>query len=469
MTTRAHYALPPSLAVAINRAPDYLLPLLLLTIPLEFTKRYFPLQIIEVGRLVIVACLLSLLLQSVMRVREIRLPALRLWLPPPTFIGYAALSAVVVRSSPGLKTVAAMLTYALMALMVYTWTRDRASQNRVWVWLAISCIGLSVVVFVQKATGGYIWNAPDSGYARINATFADPNILGRFLTFCLISGAFVVTSLPARWQKLVVAASVVLAAAALPFTFSRQSWAIAVPVLIAAIVLSANRRQWLVLGAAAIATFAIVTTFDPDVVRRLGVLQQNLTGPPSHYFQSRTLDFLNWLPLDSERHYLIAAGLQMFFDHPIFGVGFGAFSNAILGPYHAFILTGYHTSQSHTSLITIMAELGVVGLVVALWWLFEFARSTAKAFRSNRRDRAYIVAPVLALLVIVLDSQLSGRLVDEPYLWLFLGLAAAAQQLAVSVGGEPAGAVAKAGPVDPNVVRSTAPGGRRAPGSAPDP
>jgi hypothetical protein len=34
-----------------------------------------------------------------------------------------------------------------------------------------------------------------------------------------------------------------------------------------------------------------------------------------------------------------------------------------------------------------------------------------------------VLVPAVALLVIVLESQFSGRLFDEPYLWLFLGLA----------------------------------------------
>jgi hypothetical protein len=34
---------------------------------------------------------------------------------------------------------------------------------------------------------------------------------------------------------------------------------------------------------------------------------------------------------------------------------------------------------------------------------------------------------VIGVLVVVLDSQISGRLFDEPYLWLFLGLAYSAR------------------------------------------
>jgi hypothetical protein len=38
-----------------------------------------------------------------------------------------------------------------------------------------------------------------------------------------------------------------------------------------------------------------------------------------------------------------------------------------------------------------------------------------------------VLAPAVALIVIALTSQISGRLFEEPYLWLFLGLAYSAQ------------------------------------------
>jgi putative inorganic carbon (hco3(-)) transporter len=229
-----------------------------------------------------------------------------------------------------------------------------------------------------------------------------------------------------------MAVAVLLSAASLPLTYSRQAWVIGGVAIVFAILVSPRLRHSAALAAAALAVFGAVTLLVPQVQSRFGLLQQNLTGPPTHVFESWGLAFLNYLPLDSERHYLIAAGLQMFYDHPIFGVGFGHFPQQIMGPYRGFIASGYTTYDSHTSIVTILAELGLVGFAIAAWWGFEYVRRSVTAIRGSRPVRPYVVAALLAVGVIFLESQLNGRLIDEPYLWIFLGLAWSAIALAAA-------------------------------------
>jgi O-antigen ligase len=238
-----------------------------------------------------------------------------------------------------------------------------------------------------------------------------------------VAGVVLAPFVAGRRTRLVMLAAILMSAAALPLTYSRQAWVLGGMALVLAVATSRQRRQAVLVAGAAVAVFAAVTLLVPQVQARFGVLQQNLTGPPTHIFERPGLAFLNYLPLDSERHYLIAAGLQMFYDHPILGIGFGGFPKAILGPYQGFILSGYTTSESHTSLVTILAELGLAGLVLAAWWAVEYVRLSIAGVRRDDARRAYVLAPLLAVVVIFLESQLNARLIDEPYLWVFLGLA----------------------------------------------
>jgi putative inorganic carbon (hco3(-)) transporter len=426
MSTGATASRMPGLVNLAVRSPAVLLPLLMVTIPLEFTKQYFPTELLEVGRLVMIVIIAAMLVGT-LGGHAIRLPAGRLWIPPAIFLGFAGVSAVVTLSVPGLKTLSAALTYAVVGLAIFNWTRTTAGQERVWLFFAVSCIGLATIAIIQRITGLYIWNAPTSaGLARVNATFADPNILGRVLTCMIVAGVALVPAVAGRRTKVVMIAAILMSAASLPFTYSRQAWVIGGATIVLALLASRQRREALLLAAGAVAVFAGVTLLVPEVQARFGVLQQNLTGGPTHIFERPGLAFLNYLPLDSERHYLIAAGLQMFYDHPIFGIGFGGFHDAILGPYSGFILSGYTTSESHTSLVTILAELGLIGLVLAAWWAFEYVRLSIAGMRTDEARRAYILAPLIAVIVILLESQLNARLIDEPYLWVFLGLAWAA-------------------------------------------
>ena len=118
----------------------------------------------------------------------------------------------------------------------------------------------------------------------------------------------------------------------------------------------------------------------------------------------------------------------MFADHPIFGIGFGAFSQALAGgAYAGLVPPGVATTASHTSLVTIVAETGVVGLALVLLTGFSFVRSMVRGRFQSPVERTLVFAPVIGLLLVVLDSQFSGRFFDESYLWLFLGLAYSAR------------------------------------------
>ena len=418
---------PPAAAAQLfDRAPNVLVPLLVLTLPLEFTQKFTALSVVQVSRVVIAACLVTLLAQKAFGLREVRLPPMRVWLPVVCFIGYAAVSAAFSGSLPGMKTVAAMVVYSFMALALYNWCGTVWDQSRFWTWLAISVIAVSIVGLVEAVTGKLIWNAPKSGFPRINSTFKDPNIYARFLSFGAVASVVLASRIRAGARAVLVAA-LILAAAALPFTFSRQGWVLGALVLLLAAVMAADRRRALGLVALAFITFAAVALLDPQVRDRWSVLGDILTTARPRVY-SGALAFVNVLPLDTARRYLVAAGFQMFYDHPLFGVGFGNFPASMLGAYAGFIAGDSKTIDSHTSFVTIIAELGLVGLALAAWWAFEFLRSTVKSFGSPVR-RPFVTTALLALLLILLVSQLEGRFLEEPYLWLFLGVALGAQRI----------------------------------------
>ncbi|HVC77913.1 MAG TPA: O-antigen ligase family protein [Candidatus Micrarchaeaceae archaeon] len=417
---------PNPVANLFLQAPSLLVPLLILTLPLEFTQKFTPLSVVQLSRLVMAVCLVTLFVQKAFGLREVRLPPMRLWIPVVSFIAYAALSAALSRSLPGLKTVAAMVVYSFVALAMYNWCATVWDQDRFWTWLAISVIAVSIVGLIEAVTGTLIWNAPNSGVRWVNSTFKDPNTYARFLTFGAVASV-VLASRPRANARAVLITALMLAAAALPFTFSRQGWVLGALVLLLAVVMAVERRRALGLVALAFIAFAAVALLDPQVRDRWSVLGEILTTAPPRVY-SGALAFVNLLPLDTVRRYLVAAGFQMFYDHPIFGVGFGNFPSSMLGAYSGFIAGNSKTIDSHTSFVTIIAELGLVGLALAAWWAFEFVRSSVSSFRSQVR-RPYVTAALLALLLILLVSQLEGRFLEEPYLWLFLGAALGAQRI----------------------------------------
>lgn len=427
----AHFDVPPRV-VAISRwLPGVLLAVWVLTLPLEFTKLYFPSQNIELSRIVLALCLLTFVAQIVIEHREVRVPASASMFGLALFTAYAAVSAVANGSSLGTKTVIAMVAYLLMMLTVFNWTHTFAAHLRIWSALAVSAAIISLVGLVLRVTNSYIWNPPNFGMLRVNATFHDPNIFARFLAFSILTMVVLAADhdVTVRQRALWVAGALA-AAVTLPFTYSRAGWAFALVVALVVIAVARRRKRALALVGLVLAVSAVVAIIDPSVFSRASLLAGNLQSPfTNHPFHDRApwLAFLNVLPLDSVRHYLIGSGLIMFSDHPIFGIGFGQFSHSLLGPYSGLIPSRIDTTASHTSVITVLAETGLVGLAIVLVAGFSFLRSTVRATFQSGAARTLVLAPAIALLLIVLDSQLAGRLFEEPYLWLFLGLAYSAQ------------------------------------------
>ena len=448
------HILPTRVTAVSRKLPGILLVLWVLTLPLEFTKRYFPNQVIELSRVVIVLALLTFVAQIVLERREVRLPSTTAMAALVIFLIYAAVSAALSSSAQGIKTVLAMVAYMAMMLTVFNWTRTSADHRRVWAALAISAIVLAAVGLALHVTGSYIWNAPDKGILRVNATFGDPNIFARFLAIAIVTSVFLGADLYERWRPAALWIAAALAATLiLPYTYSRAGWVFTLVVLVTAVAVARNKKRALAIAAMVVAAFGLIALVDSSVLSRAAYLAENLESPfthPVNLDQAPWLTFLDKLPLDSVRHYLIGAGLIMFVQHPIFGIGFGAFSQSLTGPYAGLVPQGFHTTASHTSIVSILAETGLVGLAIVLVFAVSFLRSTVNASRGSALQRTLSLAPALAILVIVLESQFSNRLFDEPYLWLFLGLAFAAH----------------AGVQDEAVVTPTSPAAARQPSAS---
>jgi hypothetical protein len=92
------------------------------------------------------------------------------------------------------------------------------------------------------------------------------------------------------------------------------------------------------------------------------------------------------------------------------------------------------TTLSHTALVTVAAELGVVGLaavaalLACLGWTLVKVRSCG-----SPELGAWAAGMGVAIAAIVLSSQSAGRFLEDPYLWLFLVLAAVLLNAARSI------------------------------------
>jgi O-antigen ligase len=126
-----------------------------------------------------------------------------------------------------------------------------------------------------------------------------------------------------------------------------------------------------------------------------------------------------------QREFLIDVGWHMFLDNPLIGVGTGNFQHALITSYRSLVPYWAEVTLSHTSIVSIMAEWGFIGLAMFAFICVRIAATVVRCYSRARRapyQRLALAWIGAALLGIVFHSQSEGRLFDEPYLFLFLAI-----------------------------------------------
>ena len=128
----------------------------------------------------------------------------------------------------------------------------------------------------------------------------------------------------------------------------------------------------------------------------------------------------------SGRAPLASLTLPVFLDNPVVGVGIGAQPRASSRLEDARKLK--RRNVSHTTPLTLAAELGAVGLILYLAFLAATVRATLLAMQ---RRPAFGLALLAAFTVLVVHSLLYSGFFEDPFTWGIVGLAAACLSLAL--------------------------------------
>ena len=259
----------------------------------------------------------------------------------------------------------------------------------------------SVVGITQLWTGDLFFardievaNAYTS-YDRVTSVFHDPSIYGRHLALAIV--VLVVLLWFARVHGPIAAALIALLWAGLFVSYSQSSMVALFVAVLAVSLLAADRRsrRVLVVGAACFALVSVglvVTMARDDSLRRV----------------------------TSGRSDLVANTAAVVASHPAVGVGIGGEERASRAEAEE---RGTLGKASHTTPLTVAAELGAVGIAAYLLFLFAAGRALARI-----RAREPVLATGLAgiLLVLVVHSLFYSGFFEDPLMWESLAVAGAA-------------------------------------------
>jgi hypothetical protein len=237
-----------------------------------------------------------------------------------------------------------------------------------------------------------------TSFFRVTSLFKDPSLYGRYLVVPI--AVLLVAILVRRGRTLDSVVATVLVAflfLGLFYSYSQSSFVALFVVTFAVAVVAADRRTRIVLLAC-----ALVATLAAG-----GVAGASIGGRSAR-------------DVTSGRSRLVEVTLDSFQERPIAGVGIGG------QPRASSELAGKGSpsrNASHTTPLTTLAELGVVGFALYAWLL----GATAWALHLvARRDHAFGVGLAAVLLVLVVHSLLYAGFFEDPLTWGVIGLAAAA-------------------------------------------
>jgi putative inorganic carbon (HCO3(-)) transporter len=338
--------------------------------------------------------------------RTASVDAAPLWLAAPAaaFIGLAALSTL---WSTDVEQSAVDLLFfyfpyaALVALVVRT-SLDPGLVRA----LGITAVGLAVglgAIGLWQLYSGHLFFAEDvevsnsyTRYDRTTSLFHDPSIYGRHLVLAIL---IVLVALWFERVRLWVGVGLIaFLGAALFFTYSQSSLvALAAGVLFVTLVVADRRSKLVVAGA----TLVLL------VVGAVGV---GLSA------RSESLKRVT-----SSRTELAANATVIAREHPLAGVGIGGEEKATRD--YAASHPERLAKVSHTTPLTVAAELGAVGVVAYLAFLAGAARVL---FLSVRSDRILGVTLATVFLAEFVHALFYSGFFEDPLLWFTLALAGAA-------------------------------------------
>jgi hypothetical protein len=232
-------------------------------------------------------------------------------------------------------------------------------------------------------------------FFRVTSIFGDSSIYGRYVALGIVVA--LVLLWVGRLRLAVGLPLLAVLSAGLYFSYSQSSFAaLFVAVLVVVVLAGDPRTRRLVVVTAAVALVLggglVAVAAQDDSIRRV----------------------------TSGRSGLASLTAPVFLDHPVAGVGIGAQPRASSELEEA--RERERRNVSHTTPLTVAAELGVLGIAAYLAFVAAAFRG---AWLTRRREEALGLSLLGVLALLLVHSLAYSGFFEDPFTWLALGLSAA--------------------------------------------
>ena len=258
------------------------------------------------------------------------------------------------------------------------------------------------------------------------------NETATILTVLLPFAFYLLRASTSRLWRLAGLLAIVLIPVAVLFSFSRASYLMLLPALGAQLweMFKGDRGdRWRLLLIGLVVAIVLVATVPwEDVLARAATTSTFLDTFLGMEDDPNTLS--------ESRLHLWRIAAAIFRDHPLLGSGYGNYSYQSLR--YQFLVPGgarvFYTPRSpHSSILGLLADLGLVGIVLWIWLQAVVFRNLIGSWSASRGthyrlQQAMVQATFYSFLVYTLYSIVTSTPADKS-LWLLLGLSEVSQRL----------------------------------------
>ena len=389
-------------------------------------------------------------------------------------VAIAASAAFTTDADAGLRQIWDFIGYGLTVVAIVA-LLDRPVWLRRAVWtVAVAGGALALISLLQAITGSYdndfagfaIARPEGAGVFRVGGPL-DPNFFGQVLVATAALAVYLALSARDRASRGLALTIVLACMAATGLTGSRGALVAAAAAFCLILLLAPIPRDIGVAIAALVVVASLV--FMPSGLKaRIGLSNSSSSSPEMAKVTQGSEDAIQGRKSEN------LAALQMFRDHPIFGVGPGNYSSHYLSYSERIGLDPrLAPREAHSLYLGALGETGIVGASALLAVLWLAVRGAWRGRRRLRGREALLAEGIFVSLVSFLVAGLFLHAAYPRYLWILVGFGFAAGQLARKAAPSTASArpVALDGPVVPGPTRVTRPlparRGPRLPGRPP--
>ncbi len=403
------------------------LALYLLLICLPFSFRYIIPNLLEIQTptepllgMLCAVYLLKKILDFALR-RQQNKPTFPFLLPLCLFIGVTFLSALNTPDLFGtLKGAIRYTTYILFCLVVYDMVQQRQDLKRFFIAsfpsAAIAVIWTIIVLIIH--IDQWQWTSAFRG-----SPFTNYSVYGAFTAIFFLICLSRLMFDNQQYDRVMWFGWIICFGIGLIMCFSRGVWLsviVAVGFMLLQLGKGVTHKKILFVGAACLVLLLCLSL--PGVY---SALMERISTTVDLNYASNRARIMRW-----------GQAITMFLDSPILGKGYGAFAMlyeedvSLVGSYVAQYQLG-----AHSEYLQVMAELGIIGLVVWVWLNLAFLHY---GFRALKRieDGFYrsiivgLMAVEISLMVhFVVNNLLNGDAIGVPF-WCIYGLLPAVVQIA---------------------------------------